>query len=352
MAPVPGPGRRALLVPLAFAALYLVWGSTYLAIRFAVESMPPFLMAAARFVISGAILYGWSRWRGAPSPTGRQWRSTAIIGTLLLLGGNGIVSWAEQWVPSGLAALLVATMPLWMAAFAWVSEPASRPTPRALAGLVLGFGGVALLVRPGGQLAADPTILVGGLAIVVASALWASGSLYSRRADVPSSPWLSTAMQMLAGSVALALTGTFVGEWGRLDLTAVTGRSWLAFGYLVTFGSFVAFSSYVWLLRVSTPAKVSTYAYVNPVVAVGLGWLLAEEVITAMTGLATAVIVVAVAMITTVRSVPAAGPAPTRRSTTPPSPDAPPTGPARPGSPPPSEPSAYLPTESTPSPRR
>lgn len=288
-----------LLVLMAFAAVYLIWGSTYLAIRFGVESMPPFLMAGARFIVAGGVLYTVCRLRGVPRPTTAQWRTTAVIGSLLLLGGNGLVTWAEQWVPSGLAALLVAAVPLWMALLSWVLEPANRMGRRGIAGIVLGFVGVGLLVKPGGDLSGDPRVVAGAVALVIASLMWATGSLYSRRVKLPSQPFLSTAMQMLTGGVALGIVGTVGGEWSRVDLAAVTSKSWWAFAYLTTFGSIVAFSAYVWLLRVSTASRVSTYAYVNPVVAVFLGWSLGGETVSASTVIAAAVIVSAVAMITT-----------------------------------------------------
>jgi len=291
------PSRLALVA--AFLAVYVIWGSTYLAIRFGVETMPPFLMAATRFVVPGAILVAWRRARGAAAPTGTHWRSAAIVGTLLLLGGNGLVTWAEQWVPSGLAALLVASVPLWMGVMNWMIEPSARPRARGIAGLFLGFAGVGILVDPRGDLGADPQLLVGALAIVVASSLWAGGSLYSRRAELPDDPLLSTGLQMLAGAVSLAVVGTIAGEWARLDPAAISTKSALALLYLIVFGSIVAFTAYVWLLRATTPAKVSTYAYVNPVVAVLLGWGLAAEPFTARTLVAAAIIVASVVMITT-----------------------------------------------------
>ena len=288
-----------LAVGLGFLAIYVIWGSTYLAIRFGVETLPPFLMAAVRFVAPGAAMYAWLRFRGTSAPSATQWRNTAIVGTLLLLGGNGIVTWAEQWVPSGLTALLIASVPLWMGLLNWVLEPATRPGPRAISGILLGFVGVGVLVNPAGELGADRSLFLGSAMIVVASALWAAGSLTSRRVDLPASPFLSTAMQMITGSAALALVGTATGEWGRIDLAAVSTKSLLSLLYLMTFGSVVALSAYVWLLKVSTPSKVSTYAFVNPVVAVFLGWLLAGETLSPQTFVAATVIVASVVLITT-----------------------------------------------------
>lgn len=309
MVPSPSaPPSPARLVA-GFAAVYLIWGSTYLAIRFGVETLPPLLMAATRFAVPGAALYVWMRRRGAPRPTPAQWRAAAISGSLLLAGGNGVVTWAEQWVPSGLTALIVASVPLWMAAMSWVVEPGARPGARGIAGIVLGFAGVAWLVEPGGELGRDPQTLLGALGIVLASALWAAGSLASRHLPRPGNAFLSSAMQMLAGAGALALAGTLAGEWSRMHPETVSARSVVSLFYLMTFGSVIALSAYVWLMHVTTPAKASTYAYVNPVVAVFLGWAIAGETVTSRTVVAAAVIIAAVVMITTERRrVPAAGP--------------------------------------------
>ncbi|HYJ78734.1 MAG TPA: drug/metabolite exporter YedA, partial [Longimicrobiaceae bacterium] len=292
-----GPPRAQVL--LAFAAVYLVWGSTYVAIRFAIETLPPFLMAGARFVISGVALYLLAR-GGQPAPTRAQWRATAIVGACLLLGGNGGVVWAEQHVPSGIAALLVATVPLWMVLLEWRAGRV-RPRPGVFAGLVLGFAGVAILMGPGQLLGGRGVHPVGAVVLVLASLSWAAGSVYSRRAPLPASQFLGTGMEMLAGGALLLLAGTVAGEWARLDLAAVTPRSWLAFLYLIVFGSGVGFTAYIWLLRHVSIAKVATYAYVNPVVAVLLGWALAGEALSARTALAAAVIIAAVVFITTSR---------------------------------------------------
>jgi drug/metabolite transporter (DMT)-like permease len=310
MVPAPSATPSTTKLLAGFAAVYVIWGSTYLAIRFGVETLPPFLMAATRFVIPGAVLYAWFRRRGAPAPTGAQWRAATLSGSLLLLGGNGTVTWAEQWVPSGLTALIIASVPLWMAAMSWVVEPGARPGPRGIAGIVVGFAGVAYLVEPGGELGRDPHTLIGALSIVLASALWAAGSLTSRHLPRPDNAFLASAMQMLGGSAALAIAGTLAGEWSRVDLAAVSPRSALSLLYLMTFGSVIALSAYVWLMKVSTPAKVSTYAYVNPVVAVLLGWGLAGEAVTSRTLAAAAVIIASVVMITTERRTAPRGSAP------------------------------------------
>jgi drug/metabolite transporter (DMT)-like permease len=303
MSPPPAAAPSRLAVALGFAAIYLIWGSTYLAIRFGVETIPPFLMAATRFAVPGAVIYAWLRHRGEPAPTRAQWRQAFVVGALMLLGGNGLVTWAEQWVPSGLAALIIASVPLWMGAMNWLVEPGARPGARGVAGVLIGFAGVAFLVGPGGELAADRRLLLGAFALVLASASWAAGSLVARREHRPRSPFLATAMQMLGGSAALLVTGTLAGEWQRLDPTTISASSVLSLLYLMTFGSVIGLSAYVWLLHVTTPAKVSTYAYVNPVVAVFLGWALAGEAVTGHTVAAAVVIVISVVLITTERPV-------------------------------------------------
>lgn len=295
-----GPTRSSLII--AFAAVYGIWGSTYLAIRFAIETLPPFLMLATRFTIAGAVIYGWARLRGAPRPAAFHWRAAAVVGGLLLTIANGSVAWSEQSVPSGLAALLIAIVPLWMVVLDWLRPGGVRPGRGVFLGLALGLVGIALLVGPG-QLAGNSQVdPIGALALMVASLSWAIGSLYSRSAQLPSSPLLATGMAMLAGGALLSVVGILAGEPVRLALDAVSLRSALSLGYLIVFGSIVAFTAYIWLLRVSTPARVSTYAYVNPVVAVLLGWALAGEPLTLRTLSAAAVIVTAVAIITSRRA--------------------------------------------------
>lgn len=283
-------------VALAFLAIYLIWGSTYLAIRFAIETLPPFLMAGARFLIAGAVLYAWMRLRGAPRPQGFQWRNTAIVGGLMLLGGNGGVVWSEQLVPSGLAAVLIATSPLWMVVLGWLWRGA-RPSRRVVIGLTLGFSGVVLLVGPGALNGQGQVAPLGAAVLILAALSWATGSLFAQRARLPAASLLATAMEMLAGGALLFIAGLVTGEWVRVDLSAVSIRSLLALVYLILFGSLVGFSAYTWLLRVTTIARASTYAYVNPVVAVFLGWALAGETLTLQTLLATAVIVAGVMLI-------------------------------------------------------
>jgi drug/metabolite transporter (DMT)-like permease len=298
--PWPRPSRRLLLV-LAFAAIYVIWGSTYFAIRVAVDSFPPFLMAGSRFLVAGAALFAWARWRGAPAPTSRNWRGALVVGGLLLLGGNGIVTWSEQWLDSGLTALIVATVPLWMALFASLGAHGHRPPRLALLGLALGFAGAALLVAPWGGTTAGGAPLGPMLVLLLGPVCWAAGSVHTPRAGLPPSPQMATAIEMLAGGALLAGVGLATGEPARLDLAAVTPAAWLAWVYLILFGSLVAFTAYVWLLSATTPARVATYAYVNPVVAVLLGWAFLGEVLTERLLLAAPLIVLGVMLTVTAR---------------------------------------------------
>src|SRR5438270_3422950 len=270
------------------ATLYVVWGSTYLGIMLAIRTMPPFLMSSARFLVAGAFLFALSPGR----PSLRQWIAAAIAGGALLTVGNGGITWAEQRVDSGVAALLVATMPLWLALFDRLVF-GTRLSPAGLAGLVVGLGGVALLVGPGG----GGTDLVGGLVCVAAAAAWAAGSLYSRRAPLPSQPMLASGMEMLAGGVLLAIAGLAAGEGGQVHLSQVSATSLLALLYLVVVGSIVAFSAFHWLLRNAPTHIVSTYAYVNPVVAVLLGASFLGEPMTLRTLIAGLAIVASVVLI-------------------------------------------------------
>ena len=299
-----------LRVALALAAVYVIWGSTYLAIAIAIETLPPFWMAGARFVIAGGLLYGWSIWRGAPHPTPAQWRSAALIGGLLLLGGNGGVVWAEQRVSSGIAALLVSMVPLWMVLFRWLQPGGERPNGRVWAGVTLGFVGLAILVRPWEHGLGGSLDLLGVGALVLACVSWAWGSIHSRRVPLPESPLMATGAEMLCGGGLLLLVGAFLGEPAQIDPAAVSVRSLLALLYLITFGALVGFTAYIWLLRVANPVLVSTYAYVNPIVAVFLGWLILGEPVTAPTIGAAAVIIAGVALITTAQNRPKPKPEP------------------------------------------
>jgi drug/metabolite transporter (DMT)-like permease len=294
------------LIPLAFAAIYLIWGSTYLAIRFAIETMPPFLMVGVRFVIAGAPLYLWTRWRGETQPTAANWKATALMGGLLLLGGNGLVSWAELRVSSGLAALLVSTIPLFVVLLEWLgprSMRVGRPTRLVAIGIAAGLAGIIILVGPG-ELLGEGVDPIGALVLVFAALSWAFGSALSRRLSLPASPLQGTAMQMLTGGAMSIGFGIVIGELSGLDLAAISLRSILALAYLIVFGSLLAFTAYVYLLHNVAVSKVSTYAYVNPVVALLLGWALAGEPLGPRTLIAGAVILGAVFLITTQRRSP------------------------------------------------
>jgi drug/metabolite transporter (DMT)-like permease len=295
------PSSRVKLLA-AFAAVYVIWGSTYLAIKFAIATLPPLLMGGTRFLAAGAILYIWSRARGVARPTRLHWRSALIIGALLLVGGNGGVVLGEQAVPSSLTALLISTTPIWMTLLDWLRPGGTKPSGGVIFGLLIGFAGVALLIGPD---LSTPGTSLNPLALAVilaASVSWAAGSLYSRGAPVPQSPLLGTGMEMLAGGALLLVAGLVTGEAGHLHVQSVSLGSALALGYLIVFGSLVAFTCYIFLLKATTTARVSTYAYVNPVVAVLLGWVFAGEQLKPITLLGAAVIVSAVVIITAFRS--------------------------------------------------
>lgn len=286
----------------AFASIYLIWGSTYLAIRYAVETIPPFLMGGTRFVISGALLYVWARSRGAAIPTRINWKNAVIAGGFLLLGGNGAVVWAEQFMPSGLTALLVSILPFWLVIIEWVRPPRQRPSGAILVGLVLGFIGIVVLVGPselGGHEDASP---LGTLVLILGSLSWAIGSFWSRDAELPASGLLTTGMEMLGGGVLMLIVGTLSGELSRLDLHGVSHASVIGLAYLITFGSLIGFTSYIWLLDKVSPAHLGTYAYVNPIVAVLLGWAIAGEKLSARTAVAAAIVIAGVALITIART--------------------------------------------------
>lgn len=280
----------------AFAAIYVIWGSAYLAIRLAVETIPPYFMAATRFLVAGALLYAWARRQGAPRPALPQWRAASITGGLMLLGGMGSVGWAEQHIPSSLAALLIASTPIWMVLLDWLWQGGTRPSPAVVLGLVIGMGGLGLLLGP--DRADGHSVDLVGVVVVLGAALsWTLGSLYSRSAPRPTSPLMTTGIQMLGGGSLLLLAGLLTGEAGRLHVAAITPVSLVSLAYLI-FGALTGFTAYTWLLQVTSAGRASTYAYVNPVVAVFLGWAIGGEAVTGRMLLAMAIIVVAVGLIT------------------------------------------------------
>jgi drug/metabolite transporter (DMT)-like permease len=293
----PEPASSLLLA--SFAAVYILWGSTFFAIRVGIESFPPLVLAALRHLSVGLVFYPIFRRVTGEKPTLTQWRTAIVTGVLLLLCGNGTVNWAEKIIPSGIAALLVATVSLWMVLGDWFRPGGSRPAPRVLAGLVLGFAGMALLVGPKHLGGAERVNPLGAFALVLASLAWAIGSIYSKHHPIPKSPMLGVAMQMIAGGTALLIAAGISGEFRELHLAQVTLHSWLALGYLAVFGSALGFSAYVYILKHGTAARVATYAFVNPVVALFLGWLLGGEALSLRTILASAVILTAVILVIT-----------------------------------------------------
>ena len=292
-------GRRTspLAVFWAFAAIYILWGSTYLAIRVVVLEAPPLLAAGGRFLVAGAILYGWARWRGTPAPARRVWAYGFGLGALFFLFGNGGVSWAETRIPSGLTALLAATSPLFTAMFESARVGWKRPPTRVVSGLLLGVGGVALLVAPGEFIGGRHADLLGAAALTAAALAWAGGSVASHAVPVHPSAPMATGITMLGGGALLVLAGLAVGEGAQVSGSILSPQVVIAWFYLIVCGSLVGFSAFIYLLRVSTPQKVSTSAFVNPLVAVILGWLILKEPVTPRILLAAALIIGAVGLI-------------------------------------------------------
>ncbi len=287
---------RVAAIWLALGAVYVIWGTTYLAIRVVNETLPPLLAAAVRFLVAGSLLYAWAVRRGdveGDRPTPTHWRSAALIGLLLVFGGNGAVVWAERTIPSGLTALIIALVPLWMALLDRLFF-GGRLRARTVIGLVAGFGGAALLLR---LHAAGGVDVPGMLVAVGASVSWATGSLLSRGVALPRRPLVGVGMEMLIGGAALVLAGVAAGELGRLDVSRFSAASLLGLAYLIVIGSWVGFTSYLWVLRVARTSLVSTYAYVNPVVAVFLGWLILDEPVGLRTLVAGGIVVASVALI-------------------------------------------------------
>jgi drug/metabolite transporter (DMT)-like permease len=292
---LPGNSRRErTLVLLAFLAIYLVWGSTYLAIRYAVETIPPLFVAGTRHLIAGALLLAWCWWKGL-RPTAAQWRASLIVGALFFLGGHGLLHWAEQVVPSGLAALLIATEPIMIAILVALAGQARITLPVA-SGMLLGLAGIALLMQADVS-GAGRNQLIGSAAILLGTLSWAVGIIYSNRGKLHPHPVMSAAMSLLAGAALLILTGIVVGEGTRLSLATVSFKSFASLLYLVFFGSLVAFTAYVWLLQRCSPTLVATHTYVNPIVAVLLGWALAGEPLTIRTALAGLLVLAAIGLL-------------------------------------------------------
>jgi drug/metabolite transporter (DMT)-like permease len=277
--------------------VYVIWGSTYLAILWAIDTMPPLLMASVRFLVAGGLLFGWALLRGAPAPARAQWRAAAVAGGLMLAGGNGAVTVAEQWVPSGMAALLVASVPLWLVVLDALFGSRARPSARASVGLLVGFAGVGMLAGAPGLGQGGAGEVFGVVLVLAGCASWAGGSLYLRYIAAPRHPLQWVAMQMITGGALLGLASVVTGDWLGFRPEDVSLRSALSLVYLIVFGALIAYSAYVWLLRVTTPARVGTYAYVNPVIALLLGWWLADEPLTFRSLMAAAIIVGSVVVI-------------------------------------------------------
>src|SRR5437588_4436967 len=287
------------LILAAFAAVYILWGSTYLAIRVGVETVPPLMLAGLRHFTVGSLLYPILRWKTGVRPTRAHWKTAVVTGCLLLFVGNGGVSWAEQIVPSGITALLVTMVSLWLVIVDWLRPGGHRPVPKVLLGLVLGFAGVALLVGSSHWGGSEPVDLRGVAVLAIACLAWACGSIYSKHGSMPSSALLGVAMQSVSGGVALLIAGLLSGEFHSFHLAYVAWRSWVALAYLIVFGSCIGLSAYIYILQKSTAARVATYALVNPVVALILGWLFADESISLRTVIAAVVILNAVVLVIT-----------------------------------------------------
>jgi drug/metabolite transporter (DMT)-like permease len=294
----------------AFAAIYIVWGSTYLGIKYAIETFPPFIMAGSRFLFAGAVLYLIAtRTAEYEKPKAVHWRSSLIVGTLLLLGGNGLVVIAQYHISSSLAALLVASEPFWIVLLSWLWLKNGKPGWRVALGLVVGFIGVMVLITgqdiEGGFLNGGFYQWLGTFAVIGAAMSWAAGSIYGLKAPMPRSSLLTAGMQMTSGGAVLLLVSFLRGEWGTFDIAAVSTRSWLAVVYLIIFGSLIGFTAYSWLLKNAQPSLVATYAYVNPVVAVLLGWGIAGESLTMQMLAGAAIVVASVALVTRQKKKPA-----------------------------------------------
>ncbi|MEZ5427606.1 MAG: EamA family transporter [Pyrinomonadaceae bacterium] len=294
--------RNLILLGAAFAAIYIFWGSTYLAIKYAIETLPPFLMAGSRFLIAGLIMYLWASFsKDFERPKPVHWKTSLVVGTLLLLGGNGGVVFAEHYISSSLAALLVATEPFWIVLLGWLWLKGARPNLKVVLGLAIGFFGVWLLISgqtPATAGASGSVHVFGTLAVILAAFSWAAGSIYGLRSPTPKSSLLTAGMQMISGGAVLLLVSLVTGEWSKFNIAEVSANSWFGVVYLIIFGSLVGFTAYSWLLKNAQPAMVATYAYVNPVIAVILGWLIAGESFTGQMLLGAGVIIGSVVLIT------------------------------------------------------
>jgi len=290
---------RTWTVLLAFAIIYFVWGSTYLAIRVGVREVPPFLLAGIRFLLAGAVLYGWMRARGTPSPSMREWGAATLLAVLIFVFDYGLVFWAEQRVASGIAAVMMATIPVFTTMSEILILRTQRLSARLAVALVIGIGGVAVLVGRTVTFGEVPVDTAGACALIVAAISWSVASALTRKLPLPASKAMSSGAQMLAGGVLLTVTAAALGEFHRFRIQDVSRSAWLALIYLIVAGSIVAFTAYVWLIHHESPTKVGTYAYVNPVVAVLLGYFLGGEAMGVRTVVGTLLVLVSVVVITT-----------------------------------------------------
>ena len=282
----------------AFAAIYFIWGSTYLFIKFAIESVPPFMVGASRFWVAAVILYVWGRLSSRVKPEARHWREGLILGVFLLGVGNGCVVWSQQRVASGIAALIVAIVPLLVVLIEWLRPGGKRPSTAAIIGVLIGLGGIALLIGPSAFLGAGDIDPLASLVLLAGSLSWSAATVFAKRASVPASPPLASAIQLVGGALSLTVVSALAGEFGRVELSEIPLKATLSIAYLIIFGSVIAFSAYSWLMRVASPTKISTYAYVNPIVAMLLGWAVADEEMSVRVLVAAAIVLAGVMLIT------------------------------------------------------
>ena len=294
---MPAHVSRAKLIA-AFAAIYIIWGSTYLGIKYAIESIPPFMVGGVRFLIAGTLLYAWARFKSGVKPTGEQWRQGLLLGVFLLGVGNGCVVWAQQRTPSGITALVVAIVPLMVVLIEWLRPGGKHPGAAALTGVIIGLAGMALLIGPSAFMGASDVQPLAALVLLFGSLSWSAATVFGKRVSVPPVPPLASAIQLFGGGLSLMIVSAIAGELGRVQPADFSLRAVLAVWYLIIFGSIIAFSAYSWLLRVASPTKISTYAYVNPIVAMFLGWAVAGEEMSVRVLVAAAVVLAGVALIT------------------------------------------------------
>jgi drug/metabolite transporter (DMT)-like permease len=288
---------RAKLIA-AFAAIYIIWGSTYLGIKYAIESIPPFMVGGTRFLVAGAVLYAWGRIKSGVKPTREHWRSGLILGVFLLGVGNGCVVWAQRHTPSGITALVVAIVPLMVVLIEWLRPGGKHPGAAAMIGVIIGLVGMALLIGPSAFMGASDVQPAAAAVLLIGSLSWSAATVFGKRASVPPVPPLASAIQLFGGGISLMIVSAIAGELTRVQPANIPLRAILAVAYLIVFGSIIAFSAYSWLLRVASPTSISTYAYVNPIVAMFLGWAIAGEEMSGRVLIAAAIVLGGVALIT------------------------------------------------------